>query len=52
MKERIVVENDEWLCVVPFWAVWPFETMLLPKKHTLRLSDLTGTQRAGEYGVE
>ncbi|XP_074649785.1 galactose-1-phosphate uridylyltransferase-like [Tubulanus polymorphus] len=39
-KERIVVENGKWLCVVPYWAVWPYETMLLPKRHILRLQDL------------
>lgn len=42
-KERIVVENDDWLTVVPFWAVWPFETMLIPKRHILRLIDLQVT---------
>jgi UDPglucose--hexose-1-phosphate uridylyltransferase len=44
--ERIVVENEHWLAVTPFWAVWPFETLLLPKAPVLRLPDLTGTQRA------
>ncbi len=43
--ERIVVDNDEWLAVVPFWAVWPFETLLLPRRHTLRLPDLSDGQR-------
>lgn len=43
--ERIVVENDDWLAVVPYWAVWPFETMLLPRRHVLRLPDLTDSQR-------
>jgi UDPglucose--hexose-1-phosphate uridylyltransferase len=45
-QRRIVVENEHWLAVVPFWAVWPFETLLLPKIHTLHLPDLTGDQRA------
>jgi UDPglucose--hexose-1-phosphate uridylyltransferase len=40
-KERIVVENKHWLAVVPYWAVWPYETLLLPKRHVLRLPDLT-----------
>ncbi len=31
--ERIVFENDHFVALVPFWAVWPFETMLLPKSH-------------------
>ena len=32
-KERVVYENDHFVVVVPFWAVWPFETMILPRKH-------------------
>ena len=43
--ERIVVENDSWLAVVPFWALWPFETLLLPKTSLRRLPDLDETQR-------
>lgn len=37
---RVVVENDAWLIVVPFWAAWPFETLILPKLAAARLSDL------------
>lgn len=44
--ERIVVENDNWLALVPFWAVWPFETLLLPKAPVLRLPDLDERQRS------
>jgi UDPglucose--hexose-1-phosphate uridylyltransferase len=44
-RERIVVENDHWLAVVPYWAVWPFETLLIPKQHVLRLPDLDDVQR-------
>merc|ERR1712088_1266170 len=29
-KERIVVSNSDWLALVPYWAVWPYETMLIP----------------------
>uniref|UniRef100_T1IWR3 Galactose-1-phosphate uridylyltransferase n=1 Tax=Strigamia maritima TaxID=126957 RepID=T1IWR3_STRMM len=39
-KDRIVAENEHWLILVPYWATWPFETMLLPKRHVLRLQDL------------
>src|SRR4029453_8308206 len=28
--ERIVFQNDHFVCLVPYWAVWPFEVMLLP----------------------
>jgi UDPglucose--hexose-1-phosphate uridylyltransferase len=31
--ERIVCENDAFVALVPFWAIWPFETMLLPRRH-------------------
>lgn len=44
-RERVVVENDHWLAVVPWWAVWPFETLLLPRRHVLRLPDLSGPER-------
>lgn len=44
-QERVVVENEHWLVVVPFWAVWPFETLVLPKRHVLRLPDLVGVER-------
>jgi UDPglucose--hexose-1-phosphate uridylyltransferase len=45
--ERTVVENDTWLAVVPYWATWPFETLLLPKRHVLRLPDITTEERKG-----
>lgn len=44
-QERVVVENAHWLAVVPFWALWPFETLLLPYRHILRLPDLTDEER-------
>lgn len=44
-RERVVVENQDWLVVVPFWAVWPFETMLLPRRAIQRLPDTTPDER-------
>jgi len=44
---RMVVENEHWLAVVPYWAVWPFETLLLPRRHVLRLPDLNDAERDG-----
>lgn len=38
-KVRIVIENDYFCAVVPFWAVWPFETMVLPRRHIPSLPD-------------
>ncbi|MGL5335737.1 MAG: UDP-glucose--hexose-1-phosphate uridylyltransferase [Enterovibrio sp.] len=40
-QSRIVVETPHWLAVVPYWAAWPFETMLLPKRHVRRMDELT-----------
>ncbi|GBP13635.1 Probable galactose-1-phosphate uridylyltransferase [Eumeta japonica] len=46
-KERIVLENDGWAALVPFWATWPFETMVLPKNgQPQRLTDLDEGQKA------
>ncbi|KAF8935889.1 galactose-1-phosphate uridyl transferase [Haplosporangium gracile] len=42
---RIVCENASFICLVPFWATWPFETMVLPRAHLARLSDMTNAQK-------
>ncbi len=44
-QERIVVENEHWLAVVPYWAVWPFELLLMPRRHVLRLPNLHDDER-------
>lgn len=45
--ERIVVENEQWVALVPYWAFWPFEILLLPRRPVLALPELTGPERAG-----
>jgi UDPglucose--hexose-1-phosphate uridylyltransferase len=45
--DRIVEADDEWLALVPFWAVWPFETLLVPTRPAARLPDLDAAQRTG-----
>lgn len=45
LEERIVLSNDHWMAVVPFWAVWPYETLLIPHRQISHLSDLTGDQQ-------
>ncbi len=44
-RERVVVQNAHWLAVVPYWAIWPFETLLMPRRHVLRLPDLNLAER-------
>lgn len=39
--ERLVVRNADFTALVPFWAVWPFEILLLPNRHVAALTDLT-----------
>lgn len=44
-KDRIVIENEHWCALVPFFAVWPYETLLVPHRHILRLDELTATEK-------
>ena len=43
--ERIVCRNDHWVALVPFWAVWPFEIMLVPVRRVPDLPSLRGAER-------
>jgi UDPglucose--hexose-1-phosphate uridylyltransferase len=42
---RIVAENELWVALVPFWAVWPFETLLLPRRPVRTISELDASGR-------
>ncbi|MFV0248448.1 MAG: UDP-glucose--hexose-1-phosphate uridylyltransferase [Tenacibaculum sp.] len=44
-KERIVFKNKDFVVLVPFWAVWPYETMIIPKKQQPSISKLNKEQR-------
>ena len=43
--ERVIVENEHWVVLIPYWATWPYEALLLPRRHILRLPDLTDAER-------
>jgi UDPglucose--hexose-1-phosphate uridylyltransferase len=43
--EHVALENEHWVALAPYWAVWPFETLLLPRRHLLRLTDLVSEER-------
>ncbi len=49
--ERIVEENDAFLVVVPFWAVWPFETMVIAKRHVPSIEQLNSGERDDLAGI-
>jgi UDPglucose--hexose-1-phosphate uridylyltransferase len=42
---RVVESSDHWLAIVPFWALWPFETLLIPRAPAARLPDLDDARR-------
>ena len=44
-KERILFENDHFVGLVPFWAVWPLETMIVPKRAIARIIDMTDAEK-------
>jgi len=44
-NERIVCQNDAFAVLVPFWAVWPFETLVLSKRHVASLDQLNSDER-------
>jgi UDPglucose--hexose-1-phosphate uridylyltransferase len=44
-NERILFENDHFVGLVPFWAVWPFETMIVPKRAIARITDMTDAEK-------
>ena len=46
-RERLVDENASWMAVVPFWAVWPFETMVMPRRHVAAIDSLDDAERDG-----
>ncbi|MED5516760.1 MAG: UDP-glucose--hexose-1-phosphate uridylyltransferase [SAR324 cluster bacterium] len=44
-KQRLVELNEHWLSVVPWWAIWPFETLIIPKRHVTGLHELSGDEQ-------
>lgn len=45
-KERIIFENDHFVGLTPFWAVWPFEVMIAPKKQYKDITELSNAESA------
>ena len=51
-KERLLAENDSFLALIPFWAVWPYEAMIISKRpvqNILQLNDKERTDLADIY---
>lgn len=43
-KERVVLENEHFVALVPYWAVWPYETMLISKRHVQTVTQFTAEE--------
>jgi UDPglucose--hexose-1-phosphate uridylyltransferase len=46
-QERFIASNDHFLAVVPFWAVWPFEVLVVARRHVTGLDLLSESEREG-----
>lgn len=46
-QERIVYRNQHFAVIVPFWAIWPFEVIVIAAQHAATLAELTSGQRDG-----
>ncbi|MGZ4780163.1 MAG: UDP-glucose--hexose-1-phosphate uridylyltransferase [Thermoanaerobaculia bacterium] len=44
-NQRIVCENQSFVALVPFWAIWPFETMIISKRHFGSMNDMADDER-------
>jgi UDPglucose--hexose-1-phosphate uridylyltransferase len=45
LRERVIFQNDEFVVLVPFWAIWPFEVLIVSQKHLTAMDQLNTHQR-------
>ena len=45
LAERVVIQQEHWTVLVPYWAMWPFETLLLPRRQIDHLDALTDSEQ-------
>jgi len=50
-RTRVVLENNSFVALVPFWATWPFETMIIPKRHVVNIVGLDEKERNDYAGI-
>ncbi len=46
INERIIIENDYFVALVPYWAVWPYEAMIAPKRHIKNITGLKSVEKS------
>ena len=47
-KARIILENKSFVALVPYWAVWPFEAMIVPRRHITSILEFS-QQEVSDY---
>ncbi len=45
-KERLVLDNEHFVVVVPFWAVWPYETLIISRRHLQNIGQFTKEEQS------
>lgn len=50
-RERILAENDDFVALIAYWAVWPYEAMIVPKKHYQNISQLSESETASYAAI-
>lgn len=51
LAARMVCQNDDFAVAVPYWAIWPFETLLLSKRHFATMAELSNGERRSLAGI-
>lgn len=46
LNERVIIDNDHFVALVPYWAIWPFETMIISKRHLQHIGQFTAEEKA------
>ncbi len=44
LDERILLKNENFVALVPYWAVWPYEAMIIPRKHRQHIGQLSSEE--------
>ena len=47
LQQRVVVENEHFYALVPFWATWPFEILVLARRHLMGMDEFTANEMSG-----
>lgn len=51
LRERIVAENGHFVALVPYWAVWPYEVMIVPRRHHPDIAQMRGEEKRDFAGM-